>query len=82
MIRVRYTYYLGKSDYEIPDYMLFKTEEEALSWIEQKKQEKIRGFKVEYIRPEEPIRMNNTPTIAPRYMYEGSTDAELLGMRY
>lgn len=80
MIRVRYSYSFAWG-YDAPAYRLFKTDEEAHEWIAKAKKE-IRGFKVEYIQEEQPIRMNDTPTIAPRYMYEGSTDAELLGMRY
>lgn len=80
MIRVRYSYSFAW-DYDAPAYRLFKTKEEANAWIAKAKKE-IRGFKVEYVREEPAITMNNTPTIAPRYMYEGSTDAELLGMRY
>lgn len=80
MIRVRYSYNFAWG-YDAPDYRLFKTEEEAHEWIKEAKK-KIRGFKVEYVREEPAITMNNTPTIAPQYKYEGSTDAELLGMRY
>jgi hypothetical protein len=83
-IIVKYGYKLRPTGWEWDNYKRFATFGEALHWcMETRASGKILGFRVIDITKDYEIKIpDNWGCGAGGYKYEGSTDAEILGMRY
>ena len=77
---VKYNYRVSAYGWKYPSYRRFKTQEEAYEWIRTARRE-IMGFDLVYIQKDCEF---NIPAGAGggSTIYEGSTDAQILGMRY
>lgn len=83
-IIVKYGYKTRQMGWEWDGYKRFATFGEALHWcMETRSEGKILGFRVISITKDVDIEFpDNWGTAERGFKYEGSTDAELLGMRY
>lgn len=79
---------MRKGGWAFPNYKRFETFGQALRWaMEMRKSQQIQGFRLVEIRKDalpQIKHLNIQPSSSARseYRYEGSTDAEILGMRY
>ena len=83
-IVVKYGYKMRPTGWEWDNYKRFPTFGKALRWcMETKASGRILGFRVIDIKKDYEIKLpDNWGCGAKGYRYEGSTDAELLGIRY
>ena len=87
-IYVKYGYKRRPLGWEFESYKWFEHFGEALRWVMETKADKtIQGFRVIDIQKQAKANLTypfkqDTLLARSAYKYEGSTDAELLGMRY
>lgn len=87
-IVIKYTYQMSAGGWDFPAYKDFETFGKALRWaMETKAAKRIKGFRVVEFRKDVKLEINlptgcTNKNARSAYRYEGSTDAELLGMRY
>ena len=87
-IVVKYTFTVRKGGWEYPDFKRFESFGQALRWaMDMRASKQIQGFKLVYIRREKVQQVKypftqQTNFGRSEYRHEGSTDAELVGLRY
>lgn len=86
-IIVKYTYKMRAGGWDYPMRKRFESFGEALHWVmNMRESKKILGFRLECIEKDVKCITKPVPKVGhlarSAYRYEGSTDAELIGMRY